>query len=56
MSKYIKLQDAIEQKSKLYHSYEVEEWLKSLPTIDIDEDNDYCNNCPYINYERKETE
>lgn len=38
MSKYIKLEDAIERLNQLYHSYEVEEWLKHLPTIEVSED------------------
>lgn len=38
MSKYIKLEDAIERLNQLYHGYEVEEWLESLPTIEVSED------------------
>ena len=35
MSKYIKLDTAIEHTNQLYHGDEVEAWLESLPTIDI---------------------
>lgn len=38
MSKYIKLDDAIEHTNQLYHAYEVEAWLESLPTIEVSED------------------
>ena len=38
MSKYIKLEDAIERLNQLYHGYEVEAWLESLPTIESNED------------------
>ena len=38
MSKYIKLEGAIERLNQLYHGYEVEEWLESLPTIEVSED------------------
>lgn len=41
MSRYIKLEDAIERLNQLYHGYEVEEWLESLSTIDIVE----CEEC-----------
>lgn len=43
MSKYIKLEDTIERRNELFHCYEVEEWLKSLPTIEIV----YCKDCRY---------
>lgn len=43
MSKYIKLDEAIKRTNQLYHGYEVEEWLESLPTIDIV----HCRECKY---------
>lgn len=47
MSKYIKLDTAIEHTNQLYHGYEVEEWLESLPTIDIVR----CKECKHCQYE-----
>ena len=38
MSKYINLGDAIERLNELYHSYEVREWLRSLPRYEVSED------------------
>lgn len=35
MSKYIKLDTAIERTNQLYHGDEVEAWLESLPTIEV---------------------
>lgn len=43
MSKYIKLEDATERLNQLYHGYEVEEWLESLPAIDIV----HCAECKF---------
>lgn len=49
MSKYIKLDTAIEHTNQLYHGYEVEAWLESLPTIEVSED---CENCKHENEPR----
>ena len=38
MSRYINLDEAIEHTNQLYHGYEVEAWLESLPTIEVSED------------------
>ena len=46
MSKHIKLDTAIEHTNQLYHGYEVEEWLNSLPTIDIVR----CDDCSERDY------
>lgn len=43
MSEYIKLDDATERTNQLYHGYEVEAWLESLPTINIV----HCGECKY---------
>ena len=48
MSKYIKLDTAIEHTNQLYHGDEVEAWLNSLPTIEVSED---CISKAYLEQE-----
>ena len=46
MTKYIKKEDAKERTNQLYHGYEVEAWLESLPTIEIV----HCKDCKHVEY------
>lgn len=50
MSRYIKLDTAIEHTNQLYHGDEVEAWLESLPTIDIV----HCKDCRLVTYTAKD--
>ena len=36
MSKYINLDEAKARTTQLYHGYEVEQWLDTIPSVDID--------------------
>ena len=36
MSKYINLDEAKARTTQLYHGYEVEQWLDTIPSINID--------------------
>lgn len=35
MSRYIRIDEAKERTTQLFHGYEVEQWLETLPSIDI---------------------
>lgn len=52
MSKYIKLDTAIEHTNQLYHGDEVEAWLENLPTIDIVR----CGECKFWKESRPTSE
>lgn len=36
MSRYINLDEAKARTTQLYHGYEVEQWLDTIPSVDID--------------------
>ena len=36
MSKYINLDEAKARTTQLFHGYEVEQWLDTIPSVDID--------------------
>jgi hypothetical protein len=59
MSRYIDLDEAKARTTQLIHGYEVEQWLDTIPSIDIDrpqgewiwhEDEDICN-CSRCDFE-----
>ena len=57
MSKYINLDEAKARTTQLFHGYEVEQWLDTIPSVDIDRPQgewkpknhhtDYCSNCGF---------